>query len=52
MDGVRVAVAADYVSGAGGDAGLYIGAGQDLDPATFLFGLIDDVRIYNRAITP
>ncbi len=32
--------------------GLHIGAGNTLDPASFFSGLIDDVRIYNRAITP
>jgi len=32
--------------------GLYIGAGKDLEAGTFWTGLIDDVRIYNRAITP
>ena len=34
------------------DGGLYIGAGKDLDAATFFSGLIDDVRIFNRAVTP
>jgi len=34
------------------EGGLYIGTGKDLDPAGFFSGLIDDVRIYNRAITP
>ena len=32
--------------------GLYIGAGSDLEPGAFWSGLIDDVRIYNRALTP
>ncbi len=32
--------------------GLHIGAGMNLDPGTFWSGLIDDVRIYNRAVTP
>ena len=32
--------------------GLNIGAGADLEPGTFFSGLIDDVRIYNRAVTP
>jgi N-acetylneuraminic acid mutarotase len=31
---------------------MYIGAGNVLAPGTFFSGLIDDVRIYNRAITP
>lgn len=32
--------------------GLYIGAGKNLEAGSFWFGLIDDVRIYNRAIIP
>jgi lysophospholipase L1-like esterase len=32
--------------------GLYIGAGSTLAPATFWAGLIDDVRIYRRAVQP
>jgi hypothetical protein len=31
--------------------GLQIGAGKNLDPGTFWFGQIDDVRIYSEAIT-
>ncbi|MCJ7777588.1 MAG: LamG domain-containing protein, partial [Sedimentisphaerales bacterium] len=32
--------------------GLYIGAGSNLAAGSFWSGLIDDVRIYNRAVTP
>jgi hypothetical protein len=32
--------------------GLYIGVGKDYAPTTFFSGLIDDVRIYNRAVKP
>ena len=32
--------------------GLHIGAGKNLEPSTFWSGLIDDVRIYDQAITP
>jgi len=32
--------------------GLYIGAGSGLEPGTFFSGLIDDIRIYNRAVSP
>ncbi|MCX5646120.1 MAG: LamG domain-containing protein [Phycisphaerae bacterium] len=32
--------------------GLYIGAGSTLAPGSFWSGLIDDVRIYNRAVKP
>ena len=33
-------------------SGLYIGAGAKLAAGTFWSGLIDDVRIYNRAVKP
>jgi hypothetical protein len=32
--------------------GLYIGAGKGLESNTFWSGLIDDVRIYDRAVEP
>jgi parallel beta-helix repeat protein len=32
------------------DGGLYIGASKDLDAGAFFSGLIDDVRIYTRAL--
>ena len=34
------------------DRGLYIGVGKDYAPGSFFSGLIDDVRIYNRAVKP
>jgi len=30
---------------------MYFGAGQDLGTGTFFSGLIDDVRIYDAALT-
>ena len=33
------------------DGGLYIGAGKTLEAASFFYGLIDDVRIYNVALS-
>jgi len=36
----------------GSVGGLHIGAGKALDPGSFWSGLIDDVRIYDRTITP
>ncbi|MHC4630241.1 MAG: LamG-like jellyroll fold domain-containing protein, partial [Planctomycetota bacterium] len=46
-------VGKDTQPGLGGSAGgLYIGAGKNLEPGSFFSGLIDDVRIYDRAITP
>ncbi|MBN2314434.1 MAG: hypothetical protein JXM79_10925 [Sedimentisphaerales bacterium] len=31
---------------------LYFGTGKAMEPSTFFAGLIDDVRIYNKALTP
>jgi len=51
VDGVEAA--RDTQSGiAGSTNGLYIGAGSKLTAGTFWSGLIDDVRIYNRAVQP
>ena len=36
----------------GSDGGLYIGTGKAMESGTYFSGLIDDVRIYNRAIKP
>jgi hypothetical protein len=51
VDDVEVAcdTAANLEAGSGG---LYIGAGSRLEPGTFWSGLIDDVRIYNRVVSP
>jgi len=32
--------------------GFYVGCGKNMQPGTFFSGLIDDVRIYNRAVKP
>ncbi len=37
---------------AGSQGGLYIGAGKNLEAGSFWSGLIDDVKIYDRAVTP
>jgi len=51
VDGVEVAKKAQ--SGAPGSvSGLYIGAAKGLEPGSFWSGLIDDVHIYDRAVTP
>ncbi|MFC1633431.1 kelch repeat-containing protein [Planctomycetota bacterium] len=34
------------------DSGLYIGTGKLMTTGTFFSGLIDDIRIYNRAVSP
>jgi len=43
---------ANVVGGVGSHGGVYVRAGKNLNPGTFWSGLIDDVRIYDRAITP
>jgi N-acetylneuraminic acid mutarotase len=46
-------VARDTQSGVSpSDGGVHLGAGKDLGAGRFFCGLIDDVRIYNRAIVP
>jgi len=48
-----VEVARDTLAGLdSADTGLRIGAGKDLVAGSFWFGMIDDVRIYDRAIEP
>ena len=36
----------------GSSSGQYIGTGKGMEPGSFFWGLIDDVRIYNRAVRP
>ena len=51
VDGV--AVAEDTQDGLGGSFnGFYIGCGKNMQPGTFFSGLIDDVRVYSRAVKP
>ena len=52
VDGAEVAQDASMVGGVRTEGGLYIGAGKNLEPCSFFSGLIDDFRIYNRAVTP
>jgi hypothetical protein len=48
-----ILVAEDTVGGlAASSGGLYIGVGKDLAPGTYFSGLIDDVRVYDRAVRP
>ncbi|MFB0553337.1 MAG: LamG-like jellyroll fold domain-containing protein [Phycisphaerae bacterium] len=51
VDGTEVVVDAGYAGGVQSSGGLYIGAGQNLSTGTFFSGLIDDVRIYNCALS-
>jgi hypothetical protein len=46
-------VAEDTQDGlSGSDSGLYIGCGKAMEAGTYWSGLIDDVRLYNRAVKP
>jgi N-acetylneuraminic acid mutarotase len=36
----------------GSQMGLYVGTGKGMEPGTYFSGLIDDIRIYNRAVSP
>jgi len=51
VDGGLVAEDETVVATVPSDGSLYISAGKDLDPASFFLGLIDDVRIYDVALT-
>jgi sialidase-1 len=51
MDGVEVA-RDTQPSLAASSGNLHIGAGKDLGTTAFWSGLIDDVRVYNRAVQP
>jgi hypothetical protein len=52
VDGVEVAkdaTAQNPLKSAIG--GMYIGSGKNLESGTFFSGLIDDIRIYDKALT-
>jgi N-acetylneuraminic acid mutarotase len=51
VDGAEVAIDTDAVGGVGSNGGLYFGAGKTLDATSFFTGLIDDIRIYDRALS-
>ena len=51
VDGIVVAEDTQDSLG-GSDAGLHIGTDKAAGPGSFWSGLIDDVRIYNRALRP
>ena len=53
VDGVEVSKDSQGLSGfLPTDGGLYIGAGKTLEAGSFFSGLIDDIRIYDRAVIP
>jgi len=51
LDGVEVAKDIIPIAPVGSDGGLYIGAGKNLKPGSLFMGLIDDVRIYDVALS-
>ncbi|MHC4558224.1 MAG: Kelch repeat-containing protein [Planctomycetota bacterium] len=51
VDGVEVAKDTSIVGGISSTSGLYIGAGKAREEGSFFSGLIDDVRIYNQALS-
>jgi hypothetical protein len=50
-DGIRVAFDIQGVNLPSSNGGLYLGTGKTLDAGTFFSGLIDDVRIYDKALS-
>ena len=51
VDGIQVAE--DTQDGLeGSNRGMYIGTGKLMTPGTYFSGLIDDIRVYNRVVTP
>jgi len=51
VDGSEVAKDTGYVGGVGSEGGLHIGVGKTLDRDSFWSGLIDEVCIYNAALS-
>jgi len=51
VDGVEVAQDT-HLAFVSSEGGLYLGTGSTMQPGSFFSGLIDDVRIYNRAVKP
>jgi len=51
VDGIRVAFDNQPIVLPSSDGGLYIGVNKILDATSFFSGMIDDIRIYNRALS-
>ena len=51
VDGANVAEDIDSLGGASLDGGLFIGVGEGINLGTCWSGLIDDVRIYDNALS-
>jgi hypothetical protein len=53
VDGAKVANDTEPLSGLeSASSSLYIGVGKDYTAGTFFSGLIDDIRVYNRVVSP
>jgi len=53
VDGIEVAADVIPLSGLKeAYGGLHLGTGSKLTLGTFFAGMIDDIRIYNRAVSP
>jgi polyhydroxybutyrate depolymerase len=50
-DGIRVAFDTQTNNLPSSNGGLYFGTNKNFEAGSFFWGLIDDVRIYNRALT-
>jgi hypothetical protein len=51
VDGTEGVKDTDVVAGLLPDGDLYFGAGKDLETGSFFTGVIDDIRIYNQALS-
>jgi Tol biopolymer transport system component len=51
IDGIRATFDTQPVVLPSSDGGLHIGSGKNLGAVTFFSGLIDDIRIYNKALS-
>jgi len=51
LDGVRVAMDTQFVELPSSNGGMYFGTDKNLDAPSLFSGLIDDVRIYNKALS-
>jgi hypothetical protein len=53
VDGTKVATDIDPRPGlVGATGGLHVGAAKDLDATRYFVGVIDDIRVYDRAVIP
>lgn len=52
VDGAEVAQTTQAINVPTSSASLFIGVGSKLTRGTRWFGLIDDVRVYDRALVP